>query len=246
MCGRYVVAQTTLDLVAFYGVDDEGDNLPQPGFNVRPTDPVPIVVDVVDTQNPAGTRRRLEAARWSLIPPFAREARQRYSTFNARSETAARIASFHGAVARTRCLVPSDGYYEWRTDQHTPGRRAKTPYFVSGRAVADDSDTHGEPLSFAGLYSWWADPAVDPRNPARWTLSATILTRTAPPHLANLHARTPVCLPADAWEAWLDPSTTGDQELVDAAVQASDRALDALEYHPVESPRGGAPRRILR
>ncbi|MFC4223023.1 SOS response-associated peptidase [Lysinibacter cavernae] len=242
MCGRFVVARATGSLVAFYSVDQPADDLPEPNYNIRPTDSVPIVVDTAarsqepanDSDDGAATGvRRLEAARWSLVPPFAKELKLPYPTFNARSESAASKPSFRASVATKRCIVPADGYYEWLT----AADNSKTPFYITDA----DEDV---PLSFAGLYSWWADPTFAADDPDRWVLSATILTMAAPPELAHIHDRTPVTLPTTMIDDWLDPGTRGDQGLMDAAVEASLPVARSLHTRQVAPLRGNGPELI--
>lgn len=217
MCGRFVVAGERRDLLGLFEIELEGDYLPGESWNVRPTDQVKVVIDTVrkvDEADPNGTAdrsrsrvRRLESARWSLVPGFARTLKTTVPTFNARSETAAQKPFFSAAVKSRRAIIPASGYYEWKTDG-----KVKTPYYI-----------HAEQgmIAFAGLYSWWRDPELADADPARWHLTTTILTRDAVGGLADIHPRTPVTLPADWWDDWLDPATVGDQHLVDAAVAAS-------------------------
>lgn len=211
-----------------FEVEIEGDNLPGPSWNVKPTEQIPIVLESAK-QEP--TVRRLESARWSLVPPFATTISSPYPTFNARSESVTDTASFTGAVASQRALIPVTGYFEWRTEGTT-----KTPYFIH----SDD----GLPLALAGLYSWWRNPAMAADDPARWVLTATILTAQAEGPLAEIHDRIPVILPEEWWDHWLDPHTPGDQALVDAAVAASRATAEELSFYAVAPITGNGPELI--
>jgi len=228
MCGRFIISDTASDLAAMFEVEHEGGNLPEPSWNIKPTDQIPIVLESAKQQPPV---RRLESARWSLIPSFATELTSSFPTFNARSETAADKPTFKASVASRRALIPATGYYEW----HTEGTK-KTPYFVH----SDD----GLPLAFAGLYSWWRNPAVADDDPTRWVLSATILTADAQGPLASIHDRIPVALPDEAWDQWLDPNTVGDQDFVDAAVSASRDLAATLRFYEVAPLVGNGPELI--
>jgi putative SOS response-associated peptidase YedK len=223
MCGRYVVAKTALDLSREYRVDLLGEEIPEPSWNIKPTQLIPVIVDAVAPASEASehVQRRLERARWSLIPPWVTDTAPTFSTFNARSEGAATKASWKAAVARTRCLIPASGYYEWVTTG-----TGKTPYYIDGV----------EHLTFAGLYSWWRATEHDP-----WMLTASILTMPTVPQLAHIHDRTPVTLPETMWDAWLDPLTVGDQALVDAAVTAAQPVAATLTAYPVRPLRGDGP-----
>ena len=200
-----------------FEVEHVGENLPEPSWNLKPTEQIPIVLESLKG---GPVVRRLEAARWSLVPSFSTALVLGYPTFNARSEEVADKAAFKNSVASKRALIPATGYYEW----HTVGK-TKTPYFVH----SDD----GLPLAFAGLYSWWRNPALAGDDPERWVLTATILTSAAQGALAEIHDRTPVVLPDEWWDQWLDPHTQGTQGLVDAAVAASRPLTATLRFHEV-------------
>lgn len=200
-----------------FEVEHVGETIPEPSWNVKPTEQIPVVLESVKD---GPVVRRLEAARWSLVPSFATALVSSYPTFNARSEEVAEKASFKNSVVAKRALIPATGYYEW----HTVGK-TKTPYFVH----SDD----GLPLAFAGLYSWWRNPALAGDDPDRWVLTATILTSNAQGALAQIHDRTPVVLPDEWWDQWLDPHTPGDQRLVDAAVEASRPLAAGLRFYEV-------------
>ncbi len=211
-----------------FDVEHEGENLPEPSWNIKPTEQIPVVLESAKTGTVV---RRLESARWSLVPASSTELTVGYPTFNARAETAAEKPAFRASVAAKRALVPATGYFEW----HTVGA-TKTPYFVH----SDD----GLPLAFAGLYSWWRNPVLAVDDPARWVLTATILTTEAEGPLRGLHDRMPVVLAEEWWDQWLDPHTVGDQALVDAAALASREPGGALRFHEVARVSGNGPELI--
>ena len=206
----------------------------KPSYNVRPTDPVPVLLEtLVDKNDPDGaTRRRAALAEWWFAPSFAKELRGRHPTFNARSETVTTLASFKGAVPRQRAVIPAIGYYETKTDG-----ASKVPYFIQPEDGL---------LYFAGLYSWWVDPTLDRSDPARWHLTTTILTRPAVGQIATIHDRTPVTLPAEMLDTWIDPRIVGDKHLVDAAVSAATPVAEALEFHRIASPIRGDSREMIQ
>jgi putative SOS response-associated peptidase YedK len=170
--------------------------------------------------------RRLESAWWGLVPGFATEPTASAPLFNARIETAAEKPAFREAVASRRAAIPASGYYEWLVAPDG----AKTPQFVS---AGDD-----EPLLFAGLYEWWRNPAASADDPARWLLSATILTRAGAGPLASLHDRMPVFLEPGLMEDWLDPRTKGDAQLLADISVAGAELADDMVFHTVSSAVG--------
>lgn len=216
MCGRFAVDSEINELIEEFVATGGDVHDWRPNWNIRPTDPVPIVLESSKT---GSVVRRLELARWSLVPSFSKELKLTYPTFNARSEDVASKASFKGSVASKRAIIPASGYYEWRTVGAT-----KTPFYIH--------DPAGD-LAFAALYSWWRNPALADDDPARWVLTGTILTMPAVPHLAEIHDRNPVPLPRALWDSWLSTDIVGDQGFVDAVVAEAAVTAEGLAFHQV-------------
>lgn len=226
MCGRFVVAGASSDLVALFDVDLESESIPAPSWNIAPTDPIPIVIDTIPRGEPESEPvRRMEAARWGLVPSWAKDVSVGVKAFNARIETAAEKPTFKTAVTKRRALVPATGYYEWRTDGDT-----KTPHFIH---MPD-----GELLVFAALYEWWRNPAAADDAADKWVLSASILTRPSTGSLATIHDRMPVFLSPEIMDDWLDPHTEGSEELLEAVSLAGAAVADFAEFHEVDRAVG--------
>jgi putative SOS response-associated peptidase YedK len=224
MCGRFTNSGTSEEVGSFFGVTQVGDGLPLPSWNIRPTDQVDVVLESAkDEEAPV---RRLEAARWSLVRPGAKELKGRFPLFNVRSETAAE--KFPWALKHRRAIMPLESYYEWRTEGWT-----KTPFTIH--------PTDDRFLAAAAVTSWWKNPELAEDDPARWVLTAAMLTMDAAPHLAGIHDRNPVFLPRDFWADWLSPSLEGDQALVDAAVQSAKPVAAGLAFHEVRPLKGNGP-----
>lgn len=215
MCGRYVLATPVSDLVALFEIDEASDALPEPNWNIPPTTTVPIVVEPMP-RDETPPIRRLEAARWGLVPSWADDVSIGVRAFNARSETAAEKPMFRDAVRERRALVPADGWYEWQTQPD-----AKTPFYVHGDA----------PVSFAGLYAWWKQPD------GSWLLSTTILTTASAGELASIHERMPVVVAPQMRDAWLDPTEDGEAALEAVAADAPE-AIASLTAHAVDKRVG--------
>lgn len=237
MCGRFVVARASADLIADYGVDLAGDDLPEPSWNIAPTTRIPVLIDTAprasgtddsdaaadgDAASPGTVARRLEGARWGLVPTWAKDISVGVRSFNARSETAASKPTFRTAVAKRRAIVPTTGYYEW----HTGPDGAKQPHFIH----VESGD-----LLMAGLYEWWRDPAAPD---APWLLSASILTREAVGELATIHHRMPVFVDRDRMDEWLDPEVKGDDGLVSSFAEHGAEVASHLAHHPVDRAVG--------
>ena len=217
MCGRFVVASRGSELVGVLRVDLEGDELPAPSFNIAPTDRVAIVLDSAKTEPPT---RRLESARWGLVPAWAKDPGIGVKAFNARAEEVEDKPMFRQALIKRRAVVPASGYYEWHTEDGV-----KTPYYIH---PTDDS-----PLMFAGLYEWWKDPSKADDDPARWLLSFTIMTRSAVGALGSIHDRMPLFIDADYADVWLDPTTDNVGDLLDATIDAAPEIVDSLSMREV-------------
>lgn len=161
-----------------------------PGYNVAPTVAVPVVVDRFASD---GRRARtLGSCRWGLVPSWAKDASGAARMINARVESVASKPAFRTALARRRCLVPADGWYEWAVGldaSGSSGRSGRTPYYVTPR--------DGSPLAFAGLYEVWG------QGPDRLR-TCTIITTAATGQLTQVHHRMPLILARDQWAAWLD------------------------------------------
>jgi putative SOS response-associated peptidase YedK len=219
MCGRFAVDRETNELIEEFVAGGGSVHDWAPNFNLAPTDQVPVVLESTKTGEVV---RRLETARWSLVPGWSKELKLKFPTFNARSETAASKSTFSASVKSKRALIPATGYYEWHTD---PATKKKTPFYIH---FPDDSV-----MAFAALYSWWKDHSKAEDDPERWHLTATILTSDAVDELLHIHDRNPVPLPRDWWDDWLDTSIEGDQDFVDAAVQAALPVAGALEVREI-------------
>jgi putative SOS response-associated peptidase YedK len=224
MCGRFVLDRKTSDLVALFDIDVEGAILPGPSWNIAPTQQVRVVIDSLPKGTDEGEPvRRLESARWGLVPGFATEI-SGPPLFNARSETVTQKPAFQSAVVSRRLVVPASGYYEWRDVDGV-----KTPHFIS---LPDE-----ELLLFAGLYEWWRNPT--PTSPAdQWLLSTTILTRTSTGPLSTIHDRMPVFLDAELASEWLDPHAEGSIELVELVADAAEDVAEQAEYREVSAAVG--------
>jgi putative SOS response-associated peptidase YedK len=191
----------------------------RPSYNIAPTQTIPVLLE--SAKGGADVVRRLEPARWSLVPSWSKTLKLRYPTFNARSEDLASKATWKGPLKAHRALVPATGYFEWQT--FADG--TKVPHFIHHPA--------GEQLMLAGLYSWWRDHTVSDEDPNAWTLTTTILTSGAVDELLHIHDRNPVMLPSEWWDRWLDPTVEGTQELVDTAVTAALPVASELEVYEV-------------
>jgi putative SOS response-associated peptidase YedK len=206
MCGRYATTRSTADLAAlFEAVDETGGEL-VPDYNVAPTDPVPIV------RVTSAGHRAVSVARWGLVPAWAKDPRGGARMINARAERVAQAPAFARAFSRRRCLVPADGWYEWRAPES--GRGRKQAYFMTPR--------DGAGLAFAGLWSVWGS------GPDR-LITCSVVTMAALSDLTAVHDRMPLVLPPARWSAWL----AGPADPTALLAPPAEEILAGLEIRPV-------------
>ena len=173
MCGRMTMRTNPSDLAEIFDAelgDTEAAALDELGarYNVAPTQPIPVVVQRDDG-------RRIELQRWGLVPSWSKSVNSAGARYiNARAETIATSSAFRASFLRRRCIIPADGFYEWRRE----GKR-KQPFLIHTPADA--------PLAFAGLWAPWRDPAD-----GQWLISAAVVTTAANATVAELHNRMPV------------------------------------------------------
>ena len=191
MCGRYVSATPPDQIAAYFGADALGETLAEPSYNVAPTTQVPVVYEPRPTDEQPESPRTLDLFKWGLIPFWAKDEKIGNRMINARSETAAEKNSFKRSLAGRRCIIPADGFYEWKK---LPDSKTKLPMYITRN--------DGALFAFAGLHDSWRGPDRD-LDPLR---SCTILTTTANEKMSEVHDRMPVMLPPSAWDEWLDPT----------------------------------------
>ncbi|HET7677546.1 MAG TPA: SOS response-associated peptidase [Candidatus Limnocylindrales bacterium] len=210
MCGRFTQQRDPAEIAQAFDaeLDAEAEVLGAGRYNVAPTDPV---VAVVAHEG----RRRLTAFRWGLVPPWAADTRGAARLINARAETVTSTPAFRVALRRRRCLIPADGFYEWRRE----GTR-RLPYLLRAR--------DGRPLAFAGLWSLWREPDGDD-----WLRTCSIVTSAANRFIAPLHHRMPVSLPKEAWSHWLDPTLTDAGALRALLEPSPEDLLEAVPLAPL-------------
>jgi putative SOS response-associated peptidase YedK len=221
MCGRFTQQRPTSEIARIFEAEDLADD-PGGHFNVAPTDEAAVVVQRDD-------RRAVVRYRWGLVPSWA-EPRQASKAFNARAETLATSGLFRDAFRRRRCLVPADGFYEWRRD----GDGRRLPLRIL--------DPDEQPLALAGLWTGRRDA-----ESGEWTRSFTIVTTRPNGFMAAIHDRMPVVVPPDLWARWLDPAPREPGELRVLLEPRDDIPLTAYRVAPlVNNVRNNGPELIER
>lgn len=181
MCGRYTLTVSPDKIRALAKLHTALNT--RPLFNVAPTQMVPVV-RVRDGE------RHMDVLRWGLIPAWSRDAAVASKLINARGETLAEKSSFKAAYLSRRCLVPADGFYEWRSEGGS-----KQPFRIGFRG--------GKPFMFAGLWESWR-PAAKTSTAENVIETFTIVTTQANTKLAKIHHRMPVIVDPSEFDLWLN------------------------------------------
>lgn len=191
---------------------------PPPGFrashNIAPTS------EIVTLRAEAGACTA-DLMRWGLVPSWWKDAAKLPGqTFNARAETIAEKPTFRASFKRRRCLIPADGFYEWKA----MGGSAKQPYYIHPR----DPEAV---FAFAGLWDLWetADGAI---------LSTTIITTTPNALMEGIHDRMPVVLAPQHFQEWLDPTNQNTGALQRLLVPCD---ISQMAIYPVNPLKGDGP-----
>jgi putative SOS response-associated peptidase YedK len=204
MCGRYLITTAPEAFRRLFDYDDL-PNFP-PRYNVAPTQPIPIV-RVMEG------KRRFALVRWGLLPPWVKDPRTFSLLINARSESVNEKPAFRNAMRRRRCLVPADGFYDWKVE-----RGRNRPYCVRPK--------DGGPIAFAGLWETWMGPNGEEME------TAAIITMPATGEFARLHERMPVIVPPEAFNLWLDCSNVDATTASVLFAPVREGSLAAYEVSP--------------
>jgi putative SOS response-associated peptidase YedK len=190
MCGRFV-GFSTLEMLQEHFPIDVADVQVTPNYNVAPTQEI-LAVARHESKN------HLLKFHWGLVPFWAKDLSTGTRLINARSETVATKPSFRNAFKKRRCLIPSNGFYEWKGS-----KGQKQPMFLT---LPD-----GNPFAFAGLWEIWDNKGKE-QTPYR---SCTILTREASESVLPIHHRMPVILKPKAFDTWLNPENQDTKSLLE-------------------------------
>ena len=180
MCGRFVLMTPGKSLAEHFRLAEEPSL--EPRYNVAPTQPAAII-----KPKAGSSLRELKIVRWGLIPFWAKDAKIGARFINARSETASDKPAFRAAFKMRRCLIPADGFYEWKKLE-----KGSDPYLV---VLANRM-----PFAFAGLWESWKSPHGELIE------SCTILTTDANELVRPIHDRMPAILSPSDYELWLNPN----------------------------------------
>jgi len=215
MCGRFTLTadqDSFEDRFSFTGFDLGW----VPSFNIAPTQEVLTVTN-------DGSENHPELMRWGLVPPWAKDPKIGNRMINARSETLTEKPSFRTAFERRRCLIPADGFYEWKREG-----KAKKPMLITANP--------GGLFAFAGLWETWKQPDDC------WLLTCAIITTSANEFMTSIHDRMPVILPRESEALWLDPEEQDTAMLSELLLPYDSGRMEAYEVSTlVNSPRNNFP-----
>ena len=187
MCGRFTLTADPDQLRQVF----PWLNIPidiEPRYNVAPSQPVAVI--------PNDGNNRLDFYKWGLVPSWSKDPKIGNRMINARAETVHEKPSFRSAFRRRRCLIPANGFYEWKREE---GSNVKTPMYVTMKS--------GQPFAFAGLWEIWQSPEGGELP------TCTIITTRPNIFMEDIHNRMPVILPVDGYELWLDPGEPDLEQL---------------------------------
>ena len=202
MCGRFTLTIDPGDLQVAWGFGEvPADWVPR--YNIAPTQPVAALRNF--------SAPRLEFLRWGLVPYWAKDPSIGSRMINARAETLQEKPAFRQALARRRCLILADGFYEW---QKIPGQKSSRPHLFT---LADR-----QPFGFAGLWETWKDPQ------GHILESCTIITCAANELVKPVHERMPVILMPAAAREWV-----GEPGAQDPAAYLRPFPADKMTVRPV-------------
>ncbi len=180
MCGRFSITADSKSIQMVFPWVELPPKKFSPRYNIAPSQPIAVIPN--DGQN------KLDFFIWGLIPSWAKDPKIGNRMINARGETLGEKPSFRSAYKRHRCLILSDGFYEWIK---VPGEKSKTPHYIQLKSK--------EIFAFAGLWeTWWSDDGSEVKT-------ATIITTEPNPLISKLHHRMPVILPRESHQLWLSP-----------------------------------------
>jgi putative SOS response-associated peptidase YedK len=215
MCGRFIQKSERRIIAEEFYVQEFVDP-PEVSYNVAPGQNAGVIL--------GGSAGNVYARyRWGLVPSWAKDPAIGNRMINARSETISEKPSYRNAFRKRRCLVPVDGFYEWKKDGSL-----KVPFFIHERS--------GKPFSLAGLWETWSGSEGNP------LLTFTILTTEANERLKELHDRMPVIIPPGSRRLWLDSPAEDAKRLFELLRPSEAKLLDYFEVSRfVNSPQNNSP-----
>jgi putative SOS response-associated peptidase YedK len=219
MCGRFTLTVDPYHLQQAFPWAVIPNDIP-PRYNIAPSQAVAVIPNTGDNV--------LSMYRWGLIPSWSKDPSIGDRMINARAESLAEKPSFRNAYRRRRCLILSDGFYEWK---QVPESKTKQPFYICMK--------DGLPFAFAGLWEIWVSPDGSEIR------SCTIITAQPNELVATIHNRMPVILAAEAYDLWLAPGEKAVDQLEKLLVPYPENEMQAFPVsRMVNSPQADTPELI--
>jgi putative SOS response-associated peptidase YedK len=209
MCGRYTLTKTPRELAGRFNaklLTEEG----KPRYNIAPGQLIPVVIAQPEAINQCDSSREIVDMKWGLLPFWAKDKKMK-PLINARAETLAEKPMFKKALTTKRCLIPADGFYEWKA---TPTGKVPMRIHLKGEEL----------YAFAGLWDQWTSEDGEVMQ------SCAIITTAPAANIQQIHNRMPAILTREAEDIWLSPSIKDPATLLQALQPYAD---SAIEFHPV-------------
>ena len=219
MCGRYTLIKLA-DFINVFPWIHPPEEEPLPRYNIAPSQPILAVAN--------DEKHQMRFYHWGLVPSWAKDPSVGYRMINARAETISTKPAYRSAFKRRRCIIPADGFYEWRKE---PDGKTRTPMYIRMK----DS----RPFAFAGLWEVWRseDGSELP--------TCTIITGLPNELVANIHDRMPVILSQEDCKRWLDPGEQPADALMGLLKPYPAEEMDASPVgRAVNNPRHDSPKCI--
>lgn len=223
MCGRFVLFSSSDEIRKTFSIDSIRAKV-APDYNVCPTRHILTIIN-------ENGQNVLVAMHWGLVPSWAKDRSMAARMINARSETLSEKPGFRNAFKKRRCLIPANGYYEWKGE-----RGNRQPWYITTET--------GTPFAFAGLWERWIDRNSPDHSPLD---SCTIVTTEAIASIRHIHDRMPALPAPEDYQSWLDP---GLEDAAELNRMLRTGAIEQIRSHPVSkivnSVRSNGPELIQK
>jgi len=209
MCGRFTLGASRELVCDHFGIGNQPfQAVLKPRYNIAPSRNIAVVSKLPDHPAP-----QLSLMHWGLVPHWAKDKKMSYKMINAKAETLSEKPAYRQAYKKRRCLIPADGFYEWKVL-----KEKKQPYYIHYH--------HSDVFAFAGLWEQWGELESEDLM-----YSCTIITTDADKKISAIHNRMPVIMSLEYYEQWLDPANQDTDSLQGLLVtDTSD-----LEMYPVST-----------
>lgn len=211
MCGRFTLHTPESRIREAFNIEQTAPLGLKPRYNIAPSQQIPIIRDTE-------TGHVMVMARWGLVPHWSKEPKTKYSTINARIESVAEKPAYRTPFKRQRCLIPADGFYEWKEINGD-----KIPHHIRMQ--------NGDVFALAGLWDRW-------EGEGERLESCSIIVMPANEVMKLLHERMPAIIAPAHYDLWLDPRVTDKSEIMTYLNSAPSSQLVTYPISPwVNSPK---------